>query len=323
VPSVVELTPVPTGVGAPADFVPAIIAFSDALHGVAGSVPNADAESPEIRSTQDGGRSWTARSRLAQPVRDIVIIGPDVWALIPCPENPDGRCGALLHSDDGGATWGLVPSTGAVPHAAGAISFLSASVGWALGYADGGDGTVGGSGLNRLLKTADGGVTWSAEPVPCGADWPDIVSVRFVDMTHGWAVCTGAGSGTMAPTQVLETDDGGKTWTTRSSASNFGGPVVRVGRPPSGPVGGSVFTAESNGWVWEGRSGTERSLDGGATWAATGPGRPEETFVSSMSFPTEMDGFAVYTSGELDATILAGTTDGGTTWEIVQSWRNR
>ena len=282
-----------------------------------------------IATTADGGVSWTIRTRFPgpgsdfpAPISDLAIVGHEAWAYFACPENVGTSCSGLLHSADAGETWDVLPSTGAIISAFGTISFADSSTGWGVGVARDANGTTGGFGRNRLLKTSDGGQTWSAGPIPCGADWQDLVSVQFVDIRRGWAVCTGEGSGTMAPTQVLETVDGGASWTSRSSASSFAGPVRLVGRPPGGPVGGAFFTPGGLGWVWQGRSGTERSRDGGKTWATSGPARAEEEFVSSMWFASETEGFAVYSSTQLQALVLGATVDGGDHWRIVQAWPN-
>jgi photosystem II stability/assembly factor-like uncharacterized protein len=316
-----ELTPVPTAAIDPADFTPSVIAFFDSNHGLAGGAIGAgDAASGAIASTTDGGATWTIRDGVPSPVSELAIAANEAWALIPCAQNQAGSCGTMLHSADAGQTWDLFPTSGPVVPGAGTMSFADASTGWAVGAAPDPNGTTGGLGHDRLLQTSDGGRTWTAGPIPCGPDWQDLVSVQFVDARHGWAVCTGAGSGTMAPTQVLETLDVGASWTTRSSASSFGGPVRLVGGPPSGPVVGAEFTKGGSGVVWQGRSGTERSRDGGRTWTASGPARAEEEFVSSMSFVSEKTGFAVYSSTEMQAIVLGATDDGGDHWRIVLSW---
>jgi len=316
-----SLTPVPTELVDPADFRPSVVAFFDPDHGLAGgSIGSGDAARGAVASTADGGVSWTIRTQILAPVGDLAIAGNEAWTLIPCRDGPDPLCGKLLHSADAGETWDLLPATGAVAPGAGTISFVDASTGWAIGAARPPDGTVPGHGRNRLLQTSDGGLTWSAGPIPCGTDWQDLSSVQFIDTQHGWAVCTGEGSGTMAPTQVLETVDGGVDWMTRSSASSFARPGRLVGQPPSGPVEGAFFTPGGLGWVWQGRSGTARSRDGGRTWTASGPARAEEEFVSSMWFVSETEGFAVYSSTETQELVLAATHDGGDRWRMIQTW---
>ena len=318
------LTPVPTAAIDPAAFTPSVIAFFDAHRGLAGgAVGSGDAPIGAIAATVDGGVTWTIRDELPSPVSALSIAGGEAWALIPCPNDQAGSCATAMRSGDAGQTWDARPMSGPILPLPASMSFVDASAGWAIGSAPDPSGTTGGLGRNRLLRTADGGTTWSAGPIPCGPDWQDLVSVQFVAADRGWAVCTGGGSGTMAATQVLETTDGGGTWMTRSSASSFAGPVRLVGRPPSGPVVGAVFTKGGLGVVWQGRSGTERTRDGGRTWSASAPARPEEEFVFSMSFVSERAGFAVYSSTELQATVLAATDDGGDHWRIVRSWQNR
>lgn len=319
-----ELTSVPSDAFEAGPFAPSVIAFLDRDHGLAGGqIGPGDTAKGAIAVTLDGGVTWAITPPVPRVATAITAVGHHAWALTSCPNEPEAGCGALLHSADAGETWDVLATTGEVRPIGGTLSFVDATTGWAVGSERSGGDTVPGLGRNQLLTTTDGGSTWSAGPIPCGQDWPDLVAIQFVDPERGWAVCSGQGSGTMAPTQVLETRDGGGTWHERSSAANFGGPARLVGRPPSGPVAGAFFTAGGHGWVWQARSGTQRSLDGGETWDFAPPGRSEEDFVSSMSFISETEGFAMYSSTQRQALVLGATEDGGDHWRVVQSWPNR
>ncbi|MDZ7369510.1 MAG: YCF48-related protein, partial [candidate division KSB1 bacterium] len=57
-----------------------------------------------------------------------------------------------------------------------------------------------------ILRTTDGGHTWSEEVIGNGQQEVYFQRIYFVDQLHGWAVGSGA------PPVIMRTRDGGKTW---------------------------------------------------------------------------------------------------------------
>jgi len=280
------------------------VAFWDARHGIALGSPLGDnAKQGLVATTVDGGQTWKTGPVLETPLVRVTISGvSDAWATAACeaPCRP-----SLFHSGDGGLTWRAVGSDVSI------ATFVDAVHGW--GSSSGG---IGGDG-EQLFQTGDGGVSWKPVGLICGRAWSEVAGLRFVNDRHGWIVCGGEGSGTMGPSATFETVDGGASWGLRSSV-RFGEAVIRVGRPPSGPIVGAFFLPSGRAWVWQGRSGTEMSRDGGATWDQAPPGKPEDVFVDPMWFVNDRVGFAlVFSDG---ATQLRTTADGGTTWQAVHRW---
>jgi photosystem II stability/assembly factor-like uncharacterized protein len=293
-------------------FVPLGVAFWDAGHGIAVGTPLGDSgQGPGIVAlTGDGGRTWTGGALGATPLIAVSTAADrDAWAISSCAAPvPDGACSTnLIRSSDGGVTWA---SLGV---AARAVSFADAEHGWAAVSDAPGGGLLASP---RLVATVDGGASWRPVAQACAA-WDDVAAIRFVDRAHGWVVCSGEGSGTMGPNATYETTDAGGTWALRSELL-LAGPHIVIGRPPGGPVDGAFFLSSGHGWAWQGRSGTESTVDGGASWKEAPPGRPEEVFVHQMWFVDGDHGFAlVFADG---ATKLWTTADGGATWKAVHRW---
>jgi photosystem II stability/assembly factor-like uncharacterized protein len=84
---------------------------------------------------------------------------------------PEGGCGDLLHSTDGGSTW--TPQTVPLVSRLNSVAFTDANLGWAAGYA------------GVIAHTTDGGSLW--EPQLSGTT-NDLYGVSFIDAFHGWAV---------------------------------------------------------------------------------------------------------------------------------------
>lgn len=300
-----DSSPAPTEPsGLDADFSPHSVAFWDARHGIMLGSPVGDNPTPGlVATTVDGGQTWNVGPRLETPLTRVTISGvADAWATAAC-ESPCRP--ALFHSGDGGQTWQRLGSRASI------VTFVDSVHGWGTN-----PGGTGGDG-EQLFETHDGGAVWMPVSRICSRFWPEVAGLRFVGDRHGWIICGGMGSGTMGQSATYETLDGGTKWRLRSSVILGAAPIV-VGRPPSGPVVGAFFLPSGRGWVWQGRSGTATSGDGGVTWVQSPPGDPELVFVEPMWFVDDRVGFAlVFADG---ATQLWTTVDGGTTWRPVHRW---
>src|SRR4051794_5488382 len=162
-----------------------------------------------VLHTADGGATWTQQlSAGGAYLRCIGFAGDQVGWVGSLAENR-----RLFHTTDGGATWSDVANLPAgAPLAICGLSVVSEDV-------------VYGSGSNfpdkpaALIKTVDGGATWTA--IDLGAQATMLIDVHFSDADHGWVVGGHAGPDVPHPERedvtpvVLATQDGGQIWTDR------------------------------------------------------------------------------------------------------------
>jgi photosystem II stability/assembly factor-like uncharacterized protein len=241
------------------------------------------------------------------------------WVLgtTPC---TSGRCSAIVHSRDGGATWHAVTTSGLPgPSAVASIRFADASNGWLFGP--------------DLWGTHDGGATWHKVTLVGG-------EVRSLEAASGTSYALG--SGASGPAQLWIASTGGDNWT------RVGAPVFRYGSTLAlrGPVGyglgddGAVFSfsvtgVERRGSPCAGPSGlaqvtdtrvavvcvlgaaagsSEKRLtvsdDGGRTWSTAGtpPFGGQPMAVAAATASTYVVAAA---SGD---SRLYRSADGGRTW---------
>jgi photosystem II stability/assembly factor-like uncharacterized protein len=115
-----------------------------------------------------------------------------------------GDRGVIWHTRDAGATWQQQESH--VHSSLDSVYFLDAARGWAVGgthkpYTQSTAGVV--------LRTVDGGTTWTTVVAADKGMLPALRGVRFFDTQHG--IAFGASGSTM-PSGVFATRDGGSTW---------------------------------------------------------------------------------------------------------------
>jgi len=164
----------------------------------------------------------------------------------------------ILKTDDGGAHWRQLDSTkipAALPSEA---EFAASNTSLVLHGTQDAWFATGGGRVARVLRTHDGGATWtvSETPVTAGQSGSGIFSLAFVDATHGLAVGGNYATPDTTGVTVARTSDGGATWTAVS---------------PSGATGylsGVVALPSSHGqhFIAVGTQGTAYSLDGGEHW---------------------------------------------------------
>lgn len=154
-----------------------------------------------------------------------------------------------------------------------AVAFWDANLGWITG--------------DKLIKTTDGGTTWTDIPPPHGNTYNSIFALSPQKL---WMV------GEFG--RIVHSTDGGATWITQNSLVQNALTSV-------------FFTDENNGWAggWEGT--LLRTTDGGANWT-----KLTFTFTFTNQIRT------VFFNDALNGWVAAGsryikTTDGGNTWERI------
>jgi photosystem II stability/assembly factor-like uncharacterized protein len=185
------------------------------------------------------------------------------------------------------------------------VCFPDASTGIVVGanYAD--DGIHNSS---LIMRTEDAGGSWNPQTHPItNSEDPKFMDICFSDPMNGWVV--GLSS------KILNTKDGGKTWTQK-------------GGPPWG-IFESVFCIDSiTVWVGEG-SGSNATFyhttDGGKTWTAH---KTElKTYIWDILFINADTGIAVggqcgNCGGPEEHGFILRTTDGGENWNLQENDTN-
>ena len=238
-----------------------------------------------IYKTTDGGQTWVTQLAEFTPefpinsyFRNVEFLNENIGFV-------GTLSGVFLKTTDGGTSWNPVTITPNPP----AICGLDAV----------GTSTIYGCGAYfspaYLIKSSDSGETWQYIDMSAYAN--ALVEVLFTDENHGLA----SGS-TDAGGVVLQTDDGGLTWTTLYTTPNAGEYVWKLQRLASNPavIFGSVETvAPHTGQLI-------KSTDNGLSWSSKPVPDPD---IQAVGFVTENHGWM----GGHSSPILE-TFDGGDTW---------
>ena len=322
--------------------------FLDAQHAWVGEVTrNADACVTAVTtfSTSDGGQTWHRGGVIAvkseSPTSGLFdVFGPadgmdfidplHGWMLLTSSAaNPDPDSmsdpTSLYSTTDGGQHWKVVannPGKSLLGAASGCPTafyapvsdavFTSRTSGWFA---------IQCPPTTLVLRTEDGGASWSAKPLPCSCQ---VYVPKYFDAEH--AVITG----TQGSKAMLSTADGGATWAQHAV--------------PAAAMTYFSFIDPNDGWM----VGIEqlprsydtviyRTTDGGQSWSQVGkPGFATSTSSPNLYFPIQAlqfvdanTGFVMLgaeagaqgSQGVTDPTApqlqLLSTSDGGRSWTAV------
>lgn len=189
------------------------------------------------------------------------------------------------------------------------VTFVSEDVGWAVGDPHWDQGSK--QYVGTILKTTDGGVTWT--PQNAGVD-AALHGVWFVDANQGWAV---GDRGT-----ILHTADGGVTWTPQPVDTDENFRAVTFIDAVTGWVTATTpsqvddFLGDTIDW----QAAIYHTTDGGTTW--TPQAIPAEvSILNRIDFVDAQTGWTVGTRRVESNTsrpdhfaAIYHTTDGGQTW---------
>ena len=267
-----------------------VASFSDAQHGW---VIDGSGGGSVVASTADAGATWTQTA------------WPFSWSpgTIDFVDATHGWAGAAQQGDgvhtfaattDGGRTWVQETNTAGITSVE-SLAFVSDTVGYAGGR-DGGD-------HGHLLKTSDGGVTWSPASSGLSLGVQGVGTMLFSDADHGW-VALQPQHGVQA--DIYATADGGTTWAYEPA--------------PQTTFSIAQFALTSS-TVWG--AGT-RLCGGGGTLVATPTQSPAWTeqipeqpqppaYLSGVSFGDATHAWAVG-ADQCQFGVLVSTTDAGATW---------
>ncbi len=249
---------------------------------------------------------------------------------------------AILRTSDGGAHWQDVTPWQKLSPWGHSATFLTASIAWVVQQGNKDDKTPA-----QVFRTADGGQTWQHSDLPdtVSAFTPtsspyqgnrtdvSVSSVSASDAQHAWVVSTriftpshNSDNIQITYTHVLQTSDGGKTW----SVLLQGLPGTQSSTSPSAPrIGWAVLVNATTGWL---NGPTPSTLlvtqDGGATWQQHAlPPLPIKDPTGGAATQLLVPTFLSAQQGIL-STLTYGrngnnqytcyvTRDGGTTWTVT------
>ncbi len=236
-----------------------------------------EGELSRVYRTTDDGRTWTETFRNVDPAAfyDCVDFYPDGRTGLVMGDPVDGKF-QILRTDDGGATWRLLPSD-RMPDATGEFGFAASGDCLVVNGRTAYFGT--GGERSRVFSSRDGGRSWTAtdSTIPAG-EAAGVFGFAF-DRSHGVAVggdfsAPADGTDASAVQRGHRWKNGGDlTHLAEDAAFLPGGYLVATGE--SGDVAGTSWSSDG-GRSWRHLSDIGfHTLDctGNACWAAGGKGR--------------------------------------------------
>lgn len=252
-----------------------------------------------IYKTTDGGDSFT--QLLFQPETSFRCVGfADAnrgWAgnLGPGAFSPGNDTIPLYETNDGGVSWQPVTNiSGPIPKGLCGMRVVNDSVVYAVGR-------VGGP--CHILKTSDGGASWTSIPPPPNAFF--LIDCHFFSSDTGLVV---GSSGTVWADEryaIYYTTDGGANWQQVAQTSTFNGHGWKIDFPSSNVGYVSIETQSSDSIP------VLKTTDGGLTW--------EEKLWHIPIWYQQGIGFVNDSTGWCGAlaNTVKKTTDGGDSWAVV------
>jgi photosystem II stability/assembly factor-like uncharacterized protein len=226
---------IPTGIG-----LSSVKAVSPTVAWAAGD----DGTSSVILRTLDGGQHWATVTGTLSRMRMGNIDAVDTaraWVA--------GGGGTIFATTDGGKTWNAQTYGGTQAATVVGIRFLNASLGYILGNPQAGQNTF------VLLRTSDGGQTWShlpSEPVGSAGEKAGRNSFSWTDERHGWF-------GTNQ-SRIWRTANGGQSW-------NYSYPGLFIDPPSTARIFSVAFADSLRGIAYHPFPFLALSTDGGVTWS--------------------------------------------------------
>ena len=253
-----------------------------------------EGERSRIYKTTDGGRHWALQftNRHPKAFFDAMAFW-DADHGVAVSDPVDGRF-LIIKTTDGGATWQEVPPERLPPALTGEGAF--AASGTCITVQGRNNAWIGtGGSAARVFRSTDGGNTWQVATTPILSGQPSagIFSLAFKDANHGVAVGGDYKKEGEARDNVAITTDGGRTW------------KLVKGPLPGGYRSGVAYLPGTGTptLVAVGPSGSDYSLDHGASWVSLGT-----VGYHAVSFAGPKAGWAVGEGGRI-AKYFSGVPD--------------
>jgi len=219
-----------------------------------------EGDKSRIYKTVDGGEHWTLQ--FTNPTPGAFFDGMAFWDEqhgLAFSDPVEGRF-LVIATSDGGATWAPLPASAFPPALPGEAGFAASGTSIAVRAPTQAWFGLGGAAA-RVLRTTDGGTSWSVATTPLATgDGGGVFSLLFWSDTDGIAVGGNHQRHDDATGNLALTRDGGKTWSV-PPGSRPAGYRSCVARLPGAP-GPTLVTV--------GPSGSELSVDGAKRWTSLG-----------------------------------------------------
>lgn len=213
-----------------------------------------EGDNSRIFKTTDGGRTWTNQFTNTDPKAffDAMAFW-DADRGIAFSDSNDGKL-VILRTENGGKAWTLVPAEGLPPALENEGAFAASGTNVATFGRDHVWIGTGAAAVSRLLRSTDGGRTWTAASTPLAAGpSAGIFSIAFRDAQHGIVVGGDYRKEGEAIDNAAVTTDGGRTWTKVTGLSGFRSVV-------------QYLPGTTSSLIAVGPQGADQSTDDGKTW---------------------------------------------------------
>lgn len=198
-----------------------------------------------VLKTTDGGSNWTLTQTSA--TKNLFGLGiPGVQSELTTPVLIGGDAGTIIQSLDDGATWQVIHYA-ASQEILQRIHFPTENTGFAVGGS-----ITSGNQFGDILKTTDGGITWTKLAFDPGYR---VYSVFFMNENVGYI-------GVQGPTGVYKTTDGGQNWVPLNTNTGVASSIIYDIK----------FFDENLGFAMYSGGQVARTTDGGSTWSPISAG---------------------------------------------------
>ncbi len=227
----------------------------------------------QMSRTLNGGDTWQGMNVVSlhgSHINSIDFINSTKgWAV--------GSGGDIFRCDDGTSAWVLQDD--GLSRSFSGVDFIDDSTGWIAG---------GSAEINKIMKSTDGGKSWTGQPIESGNN---LLSIFALDENYTWV---SGENGT-----IYFTPDGGNQWMGQVTGTTYD---LRDIRFLSGNSGWAVGGDEDNGIILH-------TTDTGMSWIEQDCDTAKN--LNSISFVSNLAGWAAGDNGD-----ILKTTNGGEEWTL-------